>query len=1143
MINYENTKNMANTQQSELLDLIANNAEVGFRLEYLEVYNWGTFDKHVWRIEPKNHNALLTGDIGSGKSTLVDAITTLLVPHHRIIYNKAAGAENKERNLYSYIRGEYKNEKDDFTQSAKAITLRDENNYTVLLAHFYNSGLSESVTLAQVFWLKDNKRNPEKFFIVAHKPLSIAKHFTGFDSDILTLKKQLRDDEKIELFDQFNEYSSRFRHLFGIDNEQALDLFYQTVSMKSVGNLNEFIRHHMLEKSDSEQRINELRSNFDNLNRTHEAVLKAKQQIELLRPLSEDVFEYEKLGDEIKELRLCRESLYPYFATHQVALLKESIAQLEVDIDHDQQKLAQIGYEIQQHHTQESDIRQNINENGGQRIEALTQEIMRLDAERLRKQKMADQYSKLITRVNLPPVTCEDDFYKNLASVQLLQEQQKEIEDNLQQRQVDVRIDIKTIQAQQAEIIIELDSLKKRQNNIPTQMLTIRQGIASALNLDENTLPYVGELLQVAESEHVWEGAIERVLHSFGLSLLVPDEYYSLVNHYVERTKLKGRLVYYKINQGKTVLQKLAIEENSLVNKLKIKANEKFVTWIENELGYRFNYICSHDLEEFRRLPQVMTTNGLIKSKGQRHEKDDRHDLNDRSRFVLGWSNQSKILALNNKLTALDHRGQQLMTQLADIAKQLDITRIERDACRDLLAIPHFEEMNWQLLSRQMQTLTEEKQEIEKSSDILKTLKIQLEKIQQLIKVKSDRQAERQRKLGAKSQQLEDRIGALRSAETTANQVIESTILKKLDQFKTAQLETMNIQAMTLSNLDKCQTETRSQIQKQIDNYEGRHKRLTANITQQMQVYKNSYPAETQEVDAAPEAAPDYIRMLRVLEGEDLPRHEKRFKDLLNEGTINSIALFQNQLNREKQEIEDRIQTINLSLREIEYNPGTYIKLLIDTAQDVEIRDFKQDLRQCLQNTLSDKNFYDEEKFLQVKAIIERFNGREGLIDLDRRWTQKVCDVRNWFIFSASERWVEDDSEKEFYSDSSGKSGGQKEKLAYTILASALAYQFGLEWGVTQSRSFRFVVIDEAFGKGSNDSTRYGLELFKKLNLQLLIVTPLQKIHVIEDYIKSIHFIVNKNGNDSVIRNLTIEEYQQEKFAHHEKANDLTSAN
>ncbi|MDD2874470.1 MAG: SbcC/MukB-like Walker B domain-containing protein, partial [Azoarcus sp.] len=125
--------------------------------------------------------------------------------------------------------------------------------------------------------------------------------------------------------------------------------------------------------------------------------------------------------------------------------------------------------------------------------------------------------------------------------------------------------------------------------------------------------------------------------------------------------------------------------------------------------------------------------------------------------------------------------------------------------------------------------------------------------------------------------------------------------------------------------------------------------------------------------------------------------------------------------------------------------------------------------------------------------------------------------------------WREDNSEHEHYSDSGGKSGGQKEKLAYTILAASLAYQFGLEWGAVRSRSFRFVVIDEAFGRGSDESAQYGLKLFRQLNLQLLIVTPLQKIHIIEPYVSSVGFVHNEGGRVSKLRNLSIEEYRTQK--------------
>jgi uncharacterized protein YPO0396 len=137
--------------------------------------------------------------------------------------------------------------------------------------------------------------------------------------------------------------------------------------------------------------------------------------------------------------------------------------------------------------------------------------------------------------------------------------------------------------------------------------------------------------------------------------------------------------------------------------------------------------------------------------------------------------------------------------------------------------------------------------------------------------------------------------------------------------------------------------------------------------------------------------------------------------------------------------------------------------------------------------------------------------------------------MRNWFTFSASERWREDDREHEHYTDSGGKSGGQKEKLAYTVLAASLAYQFGLDAGATSTRSFRFVVIDEAFGRGSDESARYGLELFRRLDLQLLVVTPLQKIHIIEPFVANVGFVHNEDGRLSMLRNLSIEEYRAER--------------
>jgi uncharacterized protein YPO0396 len=1111
------------------LDFTADDTLTGFRLHRFEVLNWGTFTQRVWTIDPDGHNGLLTGDIGSGKSTLVDAVTTLLVPHHRIVYNKAAGAVGKERDLYSYIRGEYKSEKDDYTQAAKAITLRDDDTFTVILAHFHNAGFSQGVSLAQVFWLKDQKRNPERFFVVAETPLTIAEHFSDFGSDILELKKRLRRLKRVTVLDNFKEYSSRFRYLFGIQNEQALELFYQTVSMKSVGNLTDFVRNHMLESADMEGRIDALRRNFDNLNRAHEAVLKAKRQIERLTPLVADGERYQTLVVEIEELRSCREALAACFASLKTRLLTADIDKAELEREKTLSQLASVKEELVRLRRREGELLTGIDDSGGRRLQALADEIEVLARERNEKLRQEEEYGRLALALGLKPAHSEEHFYRNRKESEILLAQLTCDSEETKKEEIDLGVELRGLTGEQAGLKEELESLRRRTSNIPLKNLTIRREMAAVLGIGEEELPFAGELLQVDEQASAWEGVIERLLHNFGLSLLVPEALYAQVSHYVERTNLQGRLVYFRAREAAGNDAALSADPDSLVRKILVKPDTPFYSWLQEQLAERFDYACCEDLEMFRRHPRAMTRNGQIKSGGQRHEKDDRRSIHDRSQYVLGWSNKEKIRALESKKRQVERAAQQTAGRLAELNNRQRLLTEKRDAVRDLLGFADYGIIRWEPLTERIQLLEEERAELERSSDTLRLLREQLQAAREEITIKTERHSSLDKEEGRLEERLAGRRVERAEAESLAATLSENmrgTLLPRVDGIRR---EMQKDAVLTLQNFDRIQRETRETLQSQLDALEKRQQRLTEKILGQMKDYKHAYPAETVEVDAGLEAVGEFAAMLKALREQDLPRHEARFKQLLNEETIKDIVLLQNQLEKEKQQIAEKIRTINGSLREIEYTPGTYIELVTDRTLDPEVRDFQQELKQCLSHTLGDAEIYNEAKFLQVKAIIDRFNGREGFVELDRRWTRKVTDVRNWFTFSASERWREDNSEKEYYSDTAGKSGGQKEKLAYTILASALAYQFGLEWGTVQSRSFRFVVIDEAFGKGSDESTRYGLELFKKLNLQLLIVTPLQKIHIIEEYIRSVHYVYNENGANSMVRNLTLEEYHAEK--------------
>jgi uncharacterized protein YPO0396 len=1119
--------------QEQLLDFEASDELAGFRLQRLEVYNWGTFDNRVWALEPHGENSLLTGDIGSGKSTLVDAVTTLLVPAQRIAYNKAAGADAKERTLRSYVLGYYKSERSDSGHAAKPVALRDHNCFSVILGVFRNSGFDQEVSLAQVFWNRDNSGQPSRFYIVADRALAITRDFAGFGSDINQLRKRLRDQTGIEgPFDSFPPYEAAFRRRFGIDNAQALELFHQTVSMKSIGNLTDFVREHMLEAFDVQPRIESLIGHFEDLNRAHEAVLKARDQAERLTPLVQDCDRHREVSEKSRYWRDCRDGLQLYFAGLKADLLDKRLAKLA---DEAQRLTARLNQQTQQRRRQlgERDaLRQAIAANGGDRLERLKADIAERNDALKKRQEHAGRYAALAAPLALPQATSLEIFLANRRLVDERRSTTDQRESELQNARTEQAVELQQLKSSHAELGAEITSLKQRRSNIDSRQIQIRQALCQALNLDEAEMPFAGELLQVRESESVWEGVAERLLHNFGLSLLVPDHLYQQVAQWVDRTQLRGRLVYYRVRTDRTA-QATDTQPDSLVRKIAVKPDSLFYAWLEQELAKRFDYVCCDSLERFRREHRAVTLAGQIKAGGQRHEKDDRHRLDDRSRYVLGWSNEAKIATLETQAATLERRMQGVGAQLAELQQQHRRLSDEKSGLDQLSVFADFDELDWQQLARSIADLERELRALEASSDTLKTLAAQLGALDDAITgteevlAQLNREQARNEEKQAQAQTLLDDCRQLFEACS------DDTLAAIRAELEPLRAEALGEHQLTVESCDNRERDMRDWLQARIDAEDRRLKTLGERIISAMQAYRHAYPLDTQEVDARLEAADEYRQMLVQLQADDLPRFAARFKALLNENTIREVAGFQSKLKSERKTIEERIDRINQSLAEIEYNPGRYILLEAQPNQDADIRDFQQQLRACTEGTFTgtEQEQYAETKFLQVKAIIDRLRGREGTTELDRRWARKVTDVRNWFQFAASERWKEDNSEHEHYTDSGGKSGGQKEKLAYTVLAASLAYQFGLEWGAVRSRSFRFVVIDEAFGRGSDESARYGLELFRRLNLQLLIVTPLQKIHIIEPYVASVGFVHNPEGRDSQLRNLSIEAYRAEREA------------
>ena len=1104
----------------------------GFRLQALEVLNWGTFDGRVWRLTPGGENTLLTGDIGSGKSTLVDAVTTLLLPPGRIAYNRAAGAARHERDLLSYVRGHHRTERNPSTGVARPVALRDERQVTVLLAAFRHAGLGLWVTLAQVFWCGAGGGPPERLHVTADARLTIEDHFLGFGGEIAALKRRLREAEATQLHTTYKAYKSRFCRQMGVLDPEALELFHQTVSMKAVADLTGFVRDHMLESFDAEGLVRALVDHFEDLLGAHAAVGRAREQLGALEPLVADCDDYEAGRAGADTLRAQREALAPWFAGRLAALLDERITEWRKKLAKQEGRLAKLTATLDAITQQMEETRDRIRESGGGRIDRLSREIDRLAAERDARRKRSDLFAAPLRRLGWEPPEDAAAFAATLRRVSERREGLEVDSADAQNRVTESSVAVRDAGARRDATQAELESLRTRRSNVDARQEAIRQRLLAALGVEEAQTPFAAELIRVREEEHAWEGAAERLLRPLGLCLLVPEGLYHAVVGWVDANHLGGRLVYFRVPAR--VQPGERPRAGTLFEKLEVKPDSPLRGFVERELARRADLVCCGDAASFRREPRAISRQGQVKSGGGRHEKDDRSRVDDRSRYILGWDNRTKIGLLEARL---DEDAKRLGAREAELRRGRErnaALQREAEALAQLSGVSGFTDLDWRDAEAHRGAAAAEKRELETASDVLASL--------------TDRLAE----LSERRDSLEGQRGPLFNQVAESGFRIREDEKKREDAAERAAQEqqalgghadalaafvegtlTGGMAGLKVDNLPRRESEVRSAYQSAIDREDSRLDRIKQRVVRRMSEYRQAHPGQTQELDASVEAASGYRGLLSTLRDDDLPRFEERFKRMLHENTIQEVAGLQAELDRRRQTIEDRIDRINRSLRGIDYNPGRFVRIEASRTQESEVRDFRERLRACTTHSLTPEasDGYSEEKFEEVRSLIERFRGREGEAEADRRWTQRVTDVRNWFGFAASERWRETDEEHEHYADSGGKSGGQKEKLAYTILGASLAYRFNLERSGPEEKTFRFVMIDEAFGRGSDESAEFGLNLFRRLGLQLLIVTPLQKIRAIEPFVPSVAFVDNPGGSGSRLRNLTIRAFRRERDA------------
>jgi uncharacterized protein YPO0396 len=215
-----------------------------------------------------------------------------------------------------------------------------------------------------------------------------------------------------------------------------------------------------------------------------------------------------------------------------------------------------------------------------------------------------------------------------------------------------------------------------------------------------------------------------------------------------------------------------------------------------------------------------------------------------------------------------------------------------------------------------------------------------------------------------------------------------------------------------------------------------------------------------------------------------------------------------------------RIAQVNAALRRLDYSTGSYVEIDVRERGEAAVSLFRKQLRAILGMGMQ---LDDEARlglFEKIRSLIEELKKPD--------WTNLVADGRNWLDFGIRECRQSDGTELDYFDSSQGKSGGQKAKLAFTILAAALCAQYGLAEDAGAVEGFRLVVIDEIFARTDEANSRRALELFRAMGFQLILAAPWEaKVRIAEPFVDSYHLAVNPEHNGSAIHRATREAYEE----------------
>lgn len=612
----------------------------GFFLKRFELLNWGNFGGYqkfsvrgqgLGGLFSEPSSSAILGVNGSGKSTLIDGFMITLLPFEKSlklgVTNDVETGGSGGRSIKDYVLGKYASTGSRLDIQHDEVFARKTGCSALLLSFAHGSGSDKQLTLGRLWWYRDGRVLDNSLFFVSHKDTSI-ENFCPQGQVPASVKSFKEHVEKtlpgLDIFETAEAYFNSLSACLGGVKREDLKLLNRAFYVKSISNIDQFIRENMLVENESPH-LDILLQNVRNGQEISQTIKTCEDKLELIDSVLKSLRKMQEISTQRETLRRDSEilSVYPDWILYENSrkeLHEVQGALKELEIKVPSLKIKTEDLEQRFLHSQ-SLLTKNESFQG---LQILQERVVNLEnqVEILNRRKSEMEVVLGQLKIKIPKKA--EDLAKLREELQVKAEDLTREKELLQQQNQEILIKREAIRAQAEELKSEILHLQSNQSLIPRVLYDIKLRACTELKIPKSNLMFVGEVLQVPKEFESYRRAIESVLDPISKNLLCHPDSLDKFTKWLNTHKVATNVVVKRIESAELVRTRAPeFGKKSILRYIEVLGETEniFFGYMWNWLQDVFDYQIA-EVAEFRKgQGKLVTLEGLVKTDGRTMKK------------------------------------------------------------------------------------------------------------------------------------------------------------------------------------------------------------------------------------------------------------------------------------------------------------------------------------------------------------------------------------------------------------------------------------------------------------------------------------------------------------------------------------------